>query len=68
MQVKNRYSSVVFKMFAFISFAKKIHCTVWLMIIILLYCDCFEGQVHVTDYSNASSTGMFDPFVVSSTN
>ena len=32
---------------------------------ILLYCDCLEGQVHVTDYSNASSTGMFDPFVVS---
>ena len=24
-----------------------------------------SGQVHVTDYSNASSTGMFDPFVVS---
>ena len=28
--------------------------------------DCFsKGQLHVTDYSNASSTGMFDPFVVS---
>lgn len=23
-----------------------------------------KGQVHVTDYSNASSTGMFDPFVM----
>ena len=24
-----------------------------------------SGQLHVTDYSNASGTGMFDPFIVS---
>lgn len=38
-------------------------CTCLKAIIVLIY--CFLGQLHVTDYSNASSTGMFDPFIVS---
>lgn len=25
------------------------------------------GNLHVTDYSNASATGMYDPYIVSST-